>query len=85
VRYFGIRLFTLTICATALLTAAVIPAANAGANRGAVAEKTRTKTQGGGSADVGSPGSSDMRSPTAPFPPPMYDDIDRKAGGGAGM
>jgi hypothetical protein len=75
----------LTLCTTALVTAPMIAAANAGANRGAGAEKTRTKIQASGAAEVGSPGSSDMRSPTAPFPPPMYDDIDRKAGGGAGM
>jgi hypothetical protein len=63
----------------------MIAPAKAGANRSMAAEKTRTKNQGGGSGDVPSPGSTDLRSPTAPFPPPMNDDFDRKAGGGAGM
>ncbi len=84
-RNFGIRLFTLTLCATALLTAPMIPPAKAGANRSMGAEKTRTKNQGSASGDAQSQGPNDLRSPTAPFPPPMNDDFDRKAGGGAGM
>ena len=84
-RNFGTRLFTLTLCTTALLAVPAIPPANAGANRSVGVEKTKTKNQGGGSNDVQSPGSTDLRSPTAPFPPPMNDDFDRKAGGGAGM
>lgn len=84
-RNIGIRLFTLTLCAAALVAAPMIPAAMAGANRGVAVEKTKTRNQGAGSADVQSSGSTDLRSPTAPFPPPMNDDFDRKAGGGAGM
>ena len=84
-RNFGIRFFTLTLCTMALLIAPMIPRAKAGANRSIGSEKTRTKNQGGGLGDVQSPGSTDLRSPTAPFPPPMNDDFDRKAGGGAGM
>jgi hypothetical protein len=85
VRNFGIRLFTLTLCTTALLTAPLIPPPKAGANRSVGVEKTKAKNQAAGSGDVQSPGSTDLRSPTAPFPPPMNDDFDRKAGGGAGM
>jgi hypothetical protein len=85
VRNFGIRLFTLTLCTTALLSAPMIHPAKAGANRSMGAEKTKTKNQGGGSRDVQSQGPIDLRSPTATFPPPMNDDFDRKAGGGAGM
>lgn len=86
VRNFGIRLFTLVLCTATLLAATMIPVAKAGSNRGARVEKARTKSPEGRSADVQSPGPVDMRSPTLrTFPPPMYDDLDRKAGGGAGM
>jgi hypothetical protein len=86
VRKFGIRLFTLTTCAAALLVVPIIAPAKAGANRSVATDKTKTRNQGGGSSEAASPASSDMRSPTLPsFPPPMYDDLDRKAGGGTGM
>ena len=85
-RNFAIRLFTLTLCTTALLAVPMIPPAEAGANRSMGADKTKTRNQAGGSSgDAQSQGSTDLRSPTAPFPPPMNDDFDRKAGGGAGM
>jgi hypothetical protein len=84
VRKFAIRLFTLTLCKTALLIVPVIPA-KADGSRSIGAEKIKARNQRGGSGDVQSQGPTDMRSPTAPFPPPMYDDFDRKGGGGSGM
>jgi hypothetical protein len=82
----GIRLFTLTICVAALVTVPTIPFAKAGEKRSVETEKTRKRTQRNGPSDFQSPASNDLRSPTLPtFPPPMYDDLDRKAGGGAGM
>ncbi len=85
-RNFGIRLFTTALCTTALLTVAVVPSVKAAGNGGGEVEKTRKKAQRGGSDDLRSAGPNDLRSPTLPtFPPPMYDDFDRKAGGGSGM
>ena len=82
----AIRLFTMTLCAAALLAAPFISAAKAGSKRVVRAETTKAKGLEGKSVDVQSPGQTDMRSPTlTTFPPPMYDDLDRKAGGGAGM
>jgi hypothetical protein len=78
----AIRLFIMTLCTTALLA----PAAMAGSNRNVRVENTKAKGLDVKPAEAPSPASSDMRSPTLPtFPPPMYDDNDRKAGGGAGM
>jgi len=91
-RKFGIRLFTLTVCAAALLTVPVVRPSKAagdgsGQNGGGELEKTRKKTQGNVSGDLQSPTQSgDLRSPTLRiWPPPMQDDFDRKAGGGGGM
>ena len=71
----GIRLFTLTIFAAALLTVPIVPPAKAAGN-GVETAKARKKTQGNVSV-------SDRKDPT--WPPPMYDDFDRKnaAGGGS--
>ena len=83
VRKFAIRLFTLTLCTTALLTVAMVPSVWAAGNGGGEVEKTRKKNQRGGSEDLRSPGLSDARSPTlATWPPPMHDDFDRKVSGG---
>jgi len=86
VRKSAIRLFTLTLCATALLTVAMVPSAKAAGNGDGEVEKIRKKTRRSGSADLRSPGSSDARSPTlATWPPPMLDDFDRKGAVGGGM
>jgi hypothetical protein len=93
VRYSGIRLFTLTLGAIALVSGPMMLPAKAEASRDSRAEKTRTRNHEGGSRDVQSPGPgdlrssglTDLRSPTATFPPPLYDDFDRKAGGAGGM
>ena len=85
-RNFSIRLFTLTICATALLTAPMILSVNAAGNGVRDVEKTRKKTQRSESeSDDLRVGSGDLRSPTGTWPPPIYNDFDRKAGGGGGM
>jgi len=91
-RKFGIRLFTLAVCTAALLTVPVVQPSKAAGNGGGQdgggeLEKTRKKTQGNASSDLQSPTQSgDLRSPTLRiWPPPMQDDVDRKAGGGGGM
>ena len=70
----GIRLFPLTICAAALLAVPLASPANAAGN-GAETAKAQKKTQRHVSV-------SDRKDPT--WPPPMYDDFDRKAAGGGG-
>ena len=85
-RNFSIPLFTLTVCAVALLTVPIIPPLKAAGNSGGEVEKTRKRNQRSASQDLQSPGFGDLRSPTLPtFPPPMNNDFDRKAGSGGGM
>jgi len=86
-RKFGIRLFTLAVCTAALLTVPMVQPSKAAGNGGGEVEKTRKKTQASASGDLQSPTQSgDLRSPTLRiWPPPMQDDVDRKAGGGGGM
>src|SRR5579871_418918 len=86
-RKFGIRLFTLTVCAAALLTVPMVQPSKAAGNGGGQSgggdlEKTRKKPQASASGDLQSPTQSgDLRSPTLRiWPPPMQDDFDRKAG-----
>jgi hypothetical protein len=86
-RKFGIRLFTLTVCAAALLIVPMVRPGKAAGNDGGQVEKTKKKTQTSESGDLQSPTlSGDLRSPTLrTWPPRMRDDFDRKAGGGGGM
>jgi hypothetical protein len=79
-RKFGIRIFTLTICGAALLTVPVAAPAKADTKGGREAEIAKKK-------QPQASGSGDLRSSTpGTWPPPMYDDFDRKnAGGGGGM
>jgi hypothetical protein len=72
----AIRLLTLAICATALLMVPMVTPAKAATNGSGEIEKNKKKK---------SPGTSDPRSSSPAWPPPMYDDFDRKNGGGGGM
>jgi hypothetical protein len=74
----AIRLLTLTIYATALVAVPVVTSAKAAANGSAELEKNKKKIQK-------SAGISEPRASNPAWPPPMYDDPDRKAGGGGGM
>jgi hypothetical protein len=73
----AIRLLTLAICATALVMVPMGTPAKAATNGGREIEKNK-KTQK-------SLGVSEPRSSNPAWPPPMYDDFDRKNGGGGGM
>jgi len=73
---YAIRLLTLAICATALLVVPMVTLAKAATNGSGEIEKNKKKK---------SPGTSDPRSSSPAWPPPMYDDFDRKNGGGGGM
>jgi len=69
---------TLTICA-ALGVGSVAASANAAADGGVEAIKTKRKVQD-------RPSAGEPRSTSPAWPPPMYDDFDRKnASGGGGM
>jgi hypothetical protein len=72
------RLYTLTMCAALLVISMAAPA-NAGASGGIEVIKSKRKVQLG-------PSAGEPRSANPAWPPPMYDDFDRKnAGGGGGM
>jgi hypothetical protein len=73
----AIGLLTLAICATALVMVPMVTPAKAATNGGREIEKNK-KTQK-------SLGVSEPRSSNPAWPPPMYDDFDRKNGGGGGM
>jgi len=72
----AIRILTLAICATALLVVPMATLAKAATNGSGEIEKNKKKK---------SPGTGDPRSSSPAWPPPMYDDFDRKNGGGGGM
>ena len=72
----AIRLLALSVCA-ALVAISVFTPANAAAGGGVEIEKSRKRIQKGSSAN-------DPRSGGPAWPPPMYDDFDRKNAGGAG-
>jgi hypothetical protein len=74
----AIRLLTLAISATALLAVPMVTSAKAATNGSGEIEKNKKKIQR-------SAGTSDPRSSRPAWPPPMYDDFDRKNGGGGGM
>ena len=75
---YAIRLLTLAICATALLVVPMVTLAKAATNGSGEIGKNKKKVQK--SLGVGDP-----RSSNPAWPPPMYDDFDRKNGGGGGM
>src|SRR5579871_245532 len=72
----AIRLLTLTVCATALAVASMSRPAGAAPHTAEI-EKGKKKVQKG-------PVANDPRTPSS-WPPPMYDDFDRKSSGGGGM
>jgi hypothetical protein len=74
----AIRLLTLAIYATALVAIPMVTPANAATNSSGGVEKNKKKIQR-------SLGVSEPRSSNPAWPPPMYDDFDRKNGGGGGM
>ena len=74
----AIRLLTLALCATALMVVPMVTPAKAATNGGGEIEKNKKKVQK--SLGVGDP-----RTSSPAWPPPMYDDFDRKNGGGGGM
>jgi hypothetical protein len=74
----AIRLLTLTIYATALLVVPMVTLAKAATNGSGEIEKNKKKIQK-------SAGVSDPRSSSPAWPPPMYDDFDRRNGGGGCM
>jgi hypothetical protein len=74
----AIGLLTLAIYATALVVAPMVTPAKAATNGGGETGKNKKKVQK--SLGVG-----DSRSSNPAWPPPMYDDFDRKNGGGGGM
>ncbi|HET7887746.1 MAG TPA: hypothetical protein VFL62_16095 [Bradyrhizobium sp.] len=72
------RLCTLMACAAIVVTSVAAPA-KAAAGGGIELIKNKRKVQNG-------PGVGESRSASPSWPPPMYDDFDRKnAGGGGGM
>lgn len=73
----AIRLLTLATYASALVVVPMVTPAKAVTNSSEI-EKNKKKIQNG-------PGVSDPRSSSPSWPPPMYDDPDRKAAGGGGM
>jgi hypothetical protein len=74
----AIRLLTLAIYATALVVVPMVAPAKAATNGSGEIEKNKKKIQR-------SLGVSEPRSSNPAWPPPMYDDFDRKNGGGGGM
>jgi hypothetical protein len=74
----AIRLLTLALCATALMVVPMVTPAKAATNGSGEIEKNKKKIQK-------SLGAGDPRSSNPAWPPPMYDDFDRKNGGGGGM
>jgi hypothetical protein len=74
----AIRLLTLAIYATALVVVPMVALAKAATNGSGEIEKNKKKIQR-------SLGVSEPRSSNPAWPPPMYDDFDRKNGGGGGM
>ena len=74
----AIRLYTLAMC-VALLVISIAAPANAAASGGIEVIKGKRKVQPG-------PGAGEPRSANPVWPPPMYDDFDRRnASGGGGM
>jgi hypothetical protein len=73
----AIRFLTLSACAVALGVVPMLTSVKAAPNHSAEIEKNKKKTQH-------STGTSDPRSSSPAWPPPMYDDPDRKASGGGG-
>jgi hypothetical protein len=71
-------LLTLAICATALVVVPMATPAKAATNGSGEIERNKKKIQK-------SLGAGDPRSSNPAWPPPMYDDFDRKNGGGGGM
>jgi len=74
----AIRLLTRAIYATALVAIPMVTPADAATNGSGGVEKNKKKIQR-------SLGVSEPRSSNPAWPPPMYDDFDRKNGGGGGM
>jgi hypothetical protein len=74
----AIGLLTLAIYATALVVVPMVTPAEAATNSSGEIGKNKKKVQK--SLGVGDP-----RSSNPVWPPPMYDDFDRKNGGGGGM
>jgi hypothetical protein len=74
----AIGLLTLATYATALVLVPMVTPAKAATNRSGEIEKNKKKIQK-------SVGAGDLRSSSPAWPPPMYDDFDRKNGGGGGM
>jgi len=74
----AIGLLTLALCATALVVVPMVTPAKAATNGSGEIEKNKKKIQK-------SLGAGDPRSSNPAWPPPMYDDFDRKNGGGGGM
>lgn len=72
-----IRFFTLSACAVALAMAPMLTSVKAAPNNSIEIEKNKKKIQN-------SAGVSDPRSSSPAWPPPMYDDPDRKAANGGG-
>lgn len=74
----AIRPYTLAMC-VALLVISIAAPANAAASGGIEVIKSKRKVQPG-------PGAGEPRSANPVWPPPMYDDFDRRnASGGGGM
>ena len=73
----AIRLLTLAIYATALVVVPMVAPAKAATDGREKIEKNRKIQK--------SPGISNPRSSSPAWPPPMYDDPDRKVSGGGGM
>ena len=74
----AVGLLTLALYATALVVAPMVTPAKAATNGSGETGKNKKKVQK--SLGVG-----DSRSSNPAWPPPMYDDFDRKNGGGGGM
>jgi hypothetical protein len=73
------RLLTLAMYATALVVVPMVTPAGAATNNSKEIKKHKKKVQHSPGMGVGDPGSSSQA-----WPPPMYDDPDRKAGGAGG-
>jgi hypothetical protein len=73
-----IRLLIAAICAVTLVTVPKVTPARATPNDNWQIEKNRKKSQKGLAI-------SDPKPASPSWPPPMYDDFDRKNGGGGGM
>jgi hypothetical protein len=74
----AIRFLALSACAVALGMAPMLTSVKAAPNNSAEIEKNKKKIQNSTAA-------SDPRSSSRAWPPPMYDDPDRKAAVGGGM